>query len=376
MSVLTSTLYDCWDYVIGLYKGSCSCWDPKVPYHDDYDTSYSGLYLNKLAPLQSLRGLENCENGHLWEMMVEARDEATINFVTDLNRSLSDRYTLRYRPFTGVIGRGNHNDDRAINANFAGVIIRCNPLKGAVMTLKGIETIFSHTGTVTVTIYDNLNTNHGSYILNTVTDTKTENDITDLELPMYSDYIDTLEYYITYPVADQPRNNDLCCFCGSFKPYYSLQSPYYTKQKKPVYGWANYVMVGGIEVDDVDFMDTDTVPVSIYMNGLILDVSFNCNFGKTYCDDSLDFEGDPIAAATAHAILYRSAFLLADAILMTGEINKHIMIHQEQMIEFQKEWVIKYNEMLKYISENVDITQTGCFGCRELNQIHRAGLLS
>ena len=375
MSVITSTLYDCWDYVIGLYKGSCSCWDPKVPYHDDYDTSYSGLYLNKLGPLQNLQGLENCENGHLWTMMAESRDQAVINFVTDLNRSLSSRYTLKYKPFTGVIGRAQNDRDRAINSTYAGVILRCNPLKGAVMTLTGIETIFSYTGALTVTVYDNLNTNHGSYVLNTVADTLTVNDIADLELPMYSDYIDNLEYYIVYPVAGQPRNNELTCFCGSFKPYYDLKFPYYTKQKKAVYGWANYVMVGGIELSDLDFM-ADTDPVSKYMNGLILDVNVNCNFVQTYCDTSLDFEGDPIAGATAHAILYRSAFLLADAILQTGEINKHIMINHEALFEFQKEWVVKYNEMLKYIAENVDISQSGCFGCRELNEIHRAGILS
>jgi len=376
MSIIPSTLYDCWDYVIGLYKGNCTCWDPKVPYHDDYDTSYSGLYLNKIAPLQNLQGLENCENATLWTMMAEARETAVINFVADLNRALSSRYTLKYRPFTGVIGRAWNNKDRAINTTYAGVVLRCNPLKGATMTLTGIETIFSHTGTVDVTVYDNLNTNHGTYTLNTVADTRTTNDITDLELPMYSDYIDNLEYYLTYTVADQPRNNELCCFCGSFKPYYNLKFPYYTKQKKPFYGWANYVMVGGIEVDDVDFMDTDTVPKSKYMNGLILDVTVNCNFTKTYCDESLDFEGDPIAGATAHAILYRSAFLLADAIHMTGEINKHIMIHHEQLIEYQKEWVVKYDEMIKYIAENIDTSQSGCFGCRELNQIHRYGLLS
>jgi len=378
MSLIPLTQYSCYDYIIGLFKGTCECYDPKTGYELDYNTSYSGLYLNKLAPLQNLTGLENCENEALWTMMAEARGQATINFVNDINRAVSAKYKLLYRPYSGIIGRISNSKDLAITENYAGIILRCNPVRGAKMTLQAIGTIFNYTGTIDVTIYNNLNESLGTYTLVTTTDTYVENSLADLELPMYSDYVDVLEYYFLYSLTgtQQPRDNDLCCFCGPFKPFYNLDFPYYTKLKEPAYGWANYVMAGGMGTDDTDFMEDETFIGGNLMNGLILKASFNCNFGETYCKDTLDFVGDPVAGAIAHAIWYRSAFLLADSILMSGEINRQKMLNNEGLIEFQKEWVEKYQEMITYIADNIDASRSGCFGCRDKVQIHKMGILA
>jgi hypothetical protein len=375
MSLIVNTLYDCYNYVIGLYKGTCKCFDPKDPHQLDYNTSYSGLYLNGLHPLNNLIGLENCENNDLWELMNEARERAIINFVTDTNALLSTEYKLAYQPYTGVIGRVKHDADKTINTTYAGVVMRCNNIKSGVMVLTGLSTIFSYTGTVTLTIYDNMNNNYGFYVLNTVADTLTYNSITEIELPLYSDFIDYLEYYFIYTLTGQPRNNDLSCNCGSFRPQYNLQVPYYTKTKPKEYGWANYVMVGGVETDSLDFMNDDLSP-SMDMNGLVFHMEFRCKIGETLCKDSLDFVGDPIAGAIAHAILYKAGFLLADMLISTNEINRQTMMNHEALIEFQKEWIEKYNEMIEYIVSNVDVSMSDCFICRDHYQIHRAGILA
>jgi hypothetical protein len=217
--------------------------------------------------------------------------------------------------------------------------------------------------------------NYGFYVLNTVADTLTYNAITEIELPLHSDFIDYLEYYFIYTLTGQPRNNDLSCNCGAFRPQYDLQVPYYTKKKPKEYGWANYVMVGGVETDSLDFMNDELSP-TMDMNGLIFHMEFRCKIGETLCKDSLDFVGDPIAGAIAHAILYKAGFLLADMLISTNEINRQTMMNHEALLEYQKEWFEKYNEMIEYIVSNVDVSVSDCFICRDHYQIHRAGILA
>lgn len=376
MSLIPNPQFDCYDYIIGLYRGTCECFDPKDPYELDYNTSNSGLYLNELHPLNNLMGLENCENDHLWELMNRARERAIINFVTDTNAMLSQEYRLKYRPYTGIIGRVRHKTDRNIAKTYAGVVLRCNPIESGEFVLTGISTIFSYTGTVTVTVYDNMNNNLGSYVLNTTADTITPNTLaTELSLPLFSDYVDSLEYYLIYTVGGQPRDNDLSCNCGQFKPQYDLVHPYYTKVKPKEYGWANYVMAGGVETNSLDFMNEPKSGNS-QMNGLVLHVEFRCKVGETLCKDELDFIGDPIAGAIAHAILYKAGYILSDMILTTNEINRQTMMNREQLVSFQKEWIEKYNAMITYIVQNVDVSESDCFECRDHYQINRAGILA
>jgi hypothetical protein len=264
----------------------------------------------------------------------------------------------------------------SLSSVYAGVVMRCNPIKSGVMVINSIGTLMNFTGTVDVTIYDNLNTNHGTYTLNTTVDTFVNNVLpAPLTLPLYSDYVDVLEYYLIYTLgATQPRNNKLDCHCHSFKPIYNLQFPYYTKAKPKEYGWANYVMVGGVETDSLDFMNLG-LSGNHYMNGLTLTAEFGCKVGEVLCMDEMNFEFDPIAGAIAHAVLYRSAFHLADMILTTSEINRQSLMNREQLVEYQKEWVLKYNEMITYIVENLDLSKSDCIECRDKIFIHRAGIL-
>lgn len=375
MSIYPNPINGCYDYIIGLSRTECDCHDPKTGYELDYDTSFSGLYLDEVHPLNNLIGLENCDNQDIWRIMALARERAVTTFVADTNALISKNYKLRYRPYTGVIGRIRHNKDLNLGSTYAGVIFRCNPIKSGVMVINAIGTLFNFTGTVDVTIYDNLNNNHGTYTLNATTDTFVVNTIASLTLPLFSDYVDTLEYYFIYTLgANQPRNNDLSCNCHSFKPYYNLQSPYYTKAKPKEYGWANYVMVGGVECDSLDFMNLD-LSGGKYMNGLTMGVEFRCKVGEALCKDELDFIGDPIAGAIAHAVLYRASYHLADAIITTGEINRQSLMNREQLVAYQMEWVTKYDEMKTYIVENLDVTKSDCIECRDKIFIHRAGIL-
>jgi hypothetical protein len=376
MSIFPSPIGACYDYVIGLSRTECDCYDPKTGYELDYNTSDSGLYLDEVHPLNNIAGLENCDNGDVWRIMANARERAINTFIADTNALISKYYQLKYRPYTGIIGRVKNDKDLTLTNTYAGIIVRCNPIKSGEMVIRAIGTLMNYTGTLDVTIYDNLNTNHGTYTLNCTADTFVLNTLTSpLTLDLFSEYVDVLEYYFIYTIgANQPRNNDLSCMCGSFRPTYSTKFPYYTKAKPKEYGWANYVMVGGVATDDLDFMNLG-LSGSNYLNGLLLSTEFRCKVGEALCKDELDFIGDPISGAIAHAILYGSSYNVADHILTTGEINRPSLMNHEQLVEYQKEWKGKYDEMITYIVENLDLSKSDCIECRDKIFIHRAGIL-
>ena len=372
MSIITSELYDCYDYIIGLSRTECTCLDPKENFPLDFNTSYSGLFIDELQPLKSLASLEDCDED-VWDAMNKARENAIKEFVRDATRELMMNNKLRVQPYTGVIGRRRNTLDRTITKTYAGVHIVCKRVVGGSFTLKKIYTAFNFTGTVAVTIADNVGNTWGPYTLNTTADTWVENDITDLELPCWNDLVDNLEYFVYYTVgANQPRNNELCdrnqnrlIFCPN--------NPYYFYGHGDAYRWAESLMVGGFTTDDLSRFDDITYDYggNNYMNGLNLEVDINCDAGLVLCKDSMNFESDPLAIATAYAILYKSASLLADWIFATPNLGYTKLINRENLAREALVWMERYNQQIEHIAANTDITKSDCFECMDRQPIHK-----
>jgi hypothetical protein len=376
MSLVTTDIYDCYDYIFGLSRSECDCYDPKGDHELDFNTSYSGLYLDELQPLSVLASLEKCEQD-VWEAMAMARENAVKIFVMDASRELLKHNQLRAQPYSGVIGRRTNTRDRSISTTYAGVHIICKKIVGGTLTIKKIHTLFNFTGTVTVTVADNLGNTWGPYVLNTTLDTWTENDITDLELPLWSQYVDNVEYFLYYNVgANQPRNNDLCCNCGkglSFNP----NRPYYLWGHVDAYRWAESVMVGGFHTDDItEFTNIDkNYGGYSALNGLNLEIDIDCDYGMTFCRDELNFESDPLAIAIAFAVRYKAAEYLADWIFSSREMSFEKLINRENLATEQAAWIAKYKELIEYIAQNVDIEKTDCLKCKDQYRIEKGTLL-
>jgi hypothetical protein len=377
MSIIPISLYDCYDYIIGLSRTECTCWDPKGDHTLDFNTSYSGLYIDELQPLPSLASLEKCEQD-VWEAMNRSRENAIKSFVSDASRELLKWNELRVQPYTGVIGRRRNTQDRAITQTHAGVHIICKKIVGGYITLKKIYTAFNFTGTVAVTIADNLGNTWGPYNLNTTADSWVENDITDLELPLWDDLVDNLEYFIYYTLgANQPRNNEVCDDCKSRKLIFCANRPYYLLGHTDPYRWAESVMVGGFTTSDISRFDDITFDYggNNFMNGLNLEIDIDCDFGMTLCMDALNFTSDPLAIATAEAILFKSAEMLVDHILASTSMSYAKLVNRESLMKEQALWVEKYRERIMYIGKNTDIGNTGCLKCKDRLKIKKGTIL-
>lgn len=378
MSIIdVSSLYQCYDYIIGLSRTECECDDPKGDFTLDFNTSYSGLYIDELEPLNVLDSLEYCE-ADVWDILNRARENAIKNYVSDATRELLKHNKLRTQPYTGVIGRRTNTQDRSLTTTYAGIHLICKRIVGGQLTLKKIYTCFNYTGTVTVTVVDNIGTTWGTYVLNTTEDSWNENDITDLELPLWNDLVDNVEYFIYYTRgANQPRNNDLCCNCAKSLRF-SANRPYYVRGHEDAYRWADSVMVGGFDTDNISQFTDITHDYGGYslLNGLSLEVDVDCDIGYVLCKDSLNYMSDPLAIATAYAVLYKAAELLANHLLNTKEMSYTKLVNREQLGKEQLVWATKYGELIHYIGLNTDITKTDCLTCKDSWQIEKGTIFS
>jgi len=351
----------CYQNVIGLSNTECDCWDTDKP--SDFNTSESGLFITDLDPLTHLKPLENCENGTLWDVLEKSRDNAILAFIADTNALLLESYSLQRKPFYGGIGEKKATDYRTISEMYAGVRLNCERINSGVLVIKNIGTNFKLSGTIILQIYNSFNEKIGGDItLNTVAGVPTDNiQSTPIELPLFNKN-ECLEYFFVYLLgSNQPKATRVNCNCGNFKPLFKVDSPYYKRDHVGKNAWANYLMIGGLETDDITAFDEEmSVYSTSYMNGLFFDVELKCKVREVLCQDSLDFEGNPLAIAMAMAIRYKSASLLADSILKSGDPNLQTLVNADALSVAREEWIEQYNVMTEYIASNVNLQANDC----------------
>lgn len=402
MSLIVSTLYDCYDRIIGLSRTECTCQDPKGDFDTSFNESYSGLFIDELEPLNVLAGLENCVDD-VWEIMDRARSNAIIEFVNDASRSLIQHNMVRVQPFTGAaVGRMRQDRFKNLATDYAGAHIMCKRIIGGYMTLKKVHLNMAVNGNITIQIRDNVGALYNSGVENgnlvSMNYTATPGlwqpfdaevvpapgeTAPDVKLKLWSDYVDNLHYYIFYEreqfnAGQQPVDNDLydrnrkrICFCPN--------RPTYLMGQNDSYRWAESIMIGGFDTDDVTQFLDQTVDYGGYnnMNGMILEFDFNCDVGMVLCkEDGMNFESDPLAIATAEAIRYKAAELLADMIFAGIEKNYTTMINRENLATEQAEWRKKYMELIDYIGLETDVTKTDCLVCKDNQPINKGTILS
>ena len=376
MSIITTSRFACYDNIIGLSRTPVDCYDPKTGHVLDYNTSYSGLFLDELQPLNRIVDLEK-NMTTVWDILNRARENAIQQFVRDGQQAIMIESRLRYNAFKGIIGRIKAKKDRAITKNYAFVQFYCKDIAEAYITINSIGTMMNYTGTVDVMVYDNIGTLWTTLTLNTTADTLNLNALTTpLELPLHNDYCDHIRYYFVYELTgvQQPRNNDLSCNCGGFRPMFNVEKPYYSKSYGGPNGWANYIMVGGGETDVLDFDETD-YGGSNYMNGLIFNVDIKCHIAGILCQDENDYIADPVAISVAYAVLYAAGILLIEQFFSDPRLNLGKIVDREYLAVRQKEMEVKYKEFIDYIGKTIDLTKSDCILCRDRQPITRKGML-
>lgn len=354
----------CYETVIGLARCACPCIEDEAP--EGFNDSDSGLFITDLAPLDALEGLDDCNTpGNPWEILANAREQAILAFISDVSALMMQRNKLARQPFRDGIGEGYARDTVTPSGAYAGIRIRCAPVRHGLMTLEKIGCIFDQTGTVAVSIYNRFNELvSGPHNVSAVGGKLTELSV-NIDLPPYTPWADAQEYFLVYQVDSDnlPRANKIHCGCGG-SPQFNTSQPFHTSQAK--YGWANWVKVGGWSGDTLTDFDqaAESTSATQILNGLTIRVKITCDASKVLCEGtSMDFT-QPLSAASAHAIRYKTASIVAAYILADTSLNRQNLINRETLVQERKRWDDQYEVQAAYIAEHVDITAGGCLFCK------------
>lgn len=342
----------CFDKIIGLSRTPCSDYDLST----DYTTSDSGLYLDELIPLYKIESLLNCKVGEdVFTFMEDARDNAIIDFRIDATAVLARSANIKRRPFVGRIGKVKHSKTLSLTTGkYYGIVLRCDDIVGGEIKITNIGTIFDTTGTLTITVKNNLNTVIATEVVNTTADALTENTV-DLTLPMHSSYVENLEYYIVFEyAANTPYDNE-------FKDSYS--SGVGRSQSNKQFGYSEYMVARGVSLSSIDDLSDVSAATDSRCFGLTLAVESRCKVEDIWCYDDMDYVGDAIDMAIAKAVRLKAALNLIRDIALSQNINRTTMVDGETLAEMEESWSLQYGEIIEYIVENMDLTKTDCFEC-------------
>lgn len=375
---MSNIIPECYENIVGLSRTNCECYE--MP--ETASISQSGLYIDELESLQSLQAITDCESGtDVFDQMIKAREIAIMSFQADTNALLLKTHTLKRLPFNGAIGRAviNKATVTQTNANWYGVRLWCENIKGGTIMLKNIGALFTDTGTIDLQVWNNLGELVDTITLNT-TANKHEINSVNLELPLHSKYVDNLEYYLVYQyTGNLCKNNDIKCNCGGFKPQFNTVKPYTMHRNMDRnFMWSNWIMVGGYSTATLpNFGEVQlSTTTNNNMYGLTLDVDIRCNVSEVLCYEQLDFLNNPLAGATALAIQHKSALVLGGWILNSNNLNRVTFANKEQLAADMAKWQQTYNDMIMYISKEVDTSVNDCLICKDIFTMIKGGILA
>lgn len=357
----------CYENIIGLSQTDCECSEDNRPI--DYNVSKSGLYLDELQPIGTMGNFENCQGGGIWAKMQQSISEAVKIFKTDMKALVLGNHELRRQPFKGTIGEASAKEALTSDKDYTFCHIMCNPIRSGVLRIKNIGTVFTATGTVTAYLYDNLNQLITTLTLNTTANQHRLNTV-DIELPMLPGYVNQVEYFlvIAYNGANRPKLNPLPCGCGGRSPYWRYEKPMYNEAQAWTgrNGWGNWIMLGSGQTDSLVFdrENREILTTGSHMNGITLEVEIGCKLDETFCLENFDFATDPLAMSTAFAIYYGAAMKLADKMLRDPAITRQNTMNRDELYDQKKEWAGSYNEMVRYIAQNVNLGNSDCYTCK------------
>ncbi len=358
-----SVLRDCWNNIIGITRTPDLCLNnDNIP--PDYDYSNSGLYIDELKGI-NLRFVEDTGgNLDLWTKIERARENAIRTFQVDVMQEIMKSNKLRFEAFRGNIGSQKYTRNLMLSNTYAGVRFYANDIRGGIFKLTGINTIFGTTGTFNIDIYSNLSPDKITTItVNSVANRVESNPFTAIELPLWNDEYENIEYYFVYTTAGNiPKDNNTTCGCGGVSWCFNRKNPCFATGKATKDRWRQFAMVGGITGNDLSIIDEWSTGQN--MNGLILVGSYKCDPLIYLCNENTDYETNQVDQAIAYAVLYKTGEFIMDEFLDTQEISRYTALGLEGINNNREYYNLRYTAMIDFIKINLDIEQFGCLTCK------------
>jgi hypothetical protein len=356
---------ECLEKVIPLSRTECECSEDNRPV--DYNEGQSNFYLDELEgfPFETIKSIADCETGNLWDLMTKARENATKSFVSDLLSCMQTNLQPKRPNYSGMLGQSAFNTTLSLTETYVGQRIKPYRVVGGKMSIKKIGLILNTNVAVQVRVYsnENMTTPIAAYTINAVANTVSNATLTPaLELPLWSDNINDLEYYFIYTLSGfQPKNNSHGCVpCG-------------TGEKNPK--WKNWVDVKGIKGNSTNY---EAFAGHNELHGMILTADINCDANRFICSDEypLNFATDGYAMKIAETIRYRAGALLIDDVLSSGQINRYTMMDREALYGKRNYYRKKSEDNIAWLCSNTPYINNDCFTCKKPNLVTKGMIRS
>ena len=376
---------DCLNNIIGLSDTDCNCWDSSKPV--DFDTlneSLSGLYVSQpnTIPIRWTNGAADCENGGVWDLLIQARKDAVRDLVADFLAANSQVRKEQFLPFT-KIGDPYYKRATLVRGDVAGAYIEPYDIRGGKIRVESVDlTFFSGIVApvdVDISIYSSLDLDTP---LATATANITANKVTATAVfptPYIIDMGEIREdlnerFYFLYevPAGAVPVYNDTEKGCNCSRKTKYRDNPY-----------LQVMHVGGAQTDAVTNVITNTLS-SGGMNGLVINASMECDYYTWLCElaqkpNELTSQGGQrlkLGMALADGIQAKAVANLAQSIINSGRINYYTMVLDVKPLYIAMNSNLKVyqkaiDNLVYYMPEDV----TDCLVCATDKRMRKSAIL-
>lgn len=344
--------FECLENIIGVTKEFCQCLHGQVS-PEEFEKnakSNSGLYLDNVEGglmLRNVAQITACKT--FYQIQVDAIANAKNFFSADILKELNLKYQVKKTNFLGEIGKASFVSSLSTTKRLQ--FLKLTPKNDAILQLDRLRVFLNKDITTKVWILRIAEGESDATMIYENEEVSTQNQIITisfteaLKLPLNLEGKEQ-SYYFVFEKLDaalQPRDIKTSCGCSGGDPY------------------GEFLKATGGEVDM--FSQLAAANYDPYTHGFSIDVKIKCETGAVICKEY--DENDAIAYLTAYAIMYKAAELVIESVMASNEVNRITLLNREHLWGKRSHFKKEYTEKIKYLSENIDVSSSDCFICRD-----------
>lgn len=336
---------ECLNNLIGITADNCQCLTANLTQEEiaELKVSKSGLYLDEVEGglfLRNVVQLDKCKS------FIQIQKDAIKNgqqfLIAELVKGLAVKYKTKKNQYFGTLGRMNYTTNLAISKRLQYLKVEPVQETDGVVTLKAINLYLNQNEPTNVWIVEMF---EGDTIGTTIWEQTVENRVAlDIKLPLKKNGR-LVNYFVVWEKvgAVLPRDTKASCNCPNGN------------------GFENYIYLKGGEADDFSALNNSNSDG--YTHGIVLEVEIRCETGNLFCKEY--DESDAVAVVMAWALRYKSAELVIENVINSGEVNRYTLLSNTHLWGKRSHFKKEFEDRIAYLLDVIDVTSSDCFICRD-----------
>lgn len=344
---------ECLKDIIGVTKSDCNCLTGTLTEEQKIELakSSSGFYMDNIADAVTLRAIpkiDSCQG--FYDMAIAAKEAAITSITDDIITALALKFKSAKGNYIGNIGRPQYAGTLPASRPIQFMKLEPNGKTDAVITFKRARIYSNQSGASNFYIYSYVSGELNqvlsipfSLIQNNAAAVAPANPVL---LPLDQNG-QPVTYFVAWETVNgaQPKDNKIDCNCNAGNGA----------------GFASFVNVtGGESTALIDMPDTKGDNKA---HGIVLDVEIRCMSSNFICREYND--RNEIAVVAKWAAAFKANEFLIERILSSPEVNRYTLMSREHLYGKRNHFRTEYDARIQYIIDNVDVSKTDCFICKQ-----------